>query len=125
MAPTPAPPRVILRGGLWAALIAGAAGIAQALTSAAPLRGLLFAIIVGGFVFGGFVAAREVAASLAKVGALSAATGFAIVQGLATARRAIAGEPIALGAIILGALTAAVCGSIGGLLAARARRARP
>lgn len=113
----------LLAGALSAAVIAGAAGVAQAAAGSAAARGMLLFVIVAGFVFGGYVAARGQAARAAKLGALGAAGGFVLVQGIATLRRLVVDQPISLGAIVLGALTAAVCGSIGGLLAARQQQA--
>jgi hypothetical protein len=123
--------RSIVEGAAYAVVISGGAGVLQAAIDGDAARGLLLVVIVFGFLFGGFVAGRGHFGTAARHGAAAATVAFVVVQGLATARRLALGRSISVGAIILGALTAAVCGTIGGLLATRSpgpdavRRRRP
>lgn len=106
-------------GALYAAILSGSAGLAQLANGARSWRGLLFAVILLGFFFGGFVAGRGRTDDAARHGAAAAGGGFVVVQGAAVLRRVVAGEGVSVVGVAFGLTTAAVCGALGGLLATR------
>jgi hypothetical protein len=111
--------RSVLEGAAYAGVISGAAGLLQVAVKSEALQGLLLIVILLGFLFGGFVAGRGHFDSAARHGAAAAALAFVVIQGVALVRRLVVGDSVNVGSIILGALTAAVCGTLGGLLALR------
>jgi hypothetical protein len=111
--------RSVIEGAVYAAIISGAAGITQAVVDSDALVGLLLLVIVVGFVFGGFVAGRGHFGSAARHGAAAAALAFVVVQAVLLVRVMLVGDSVNVVSIIAGALTAAVCGTLGGLLALR------
>ena len=112
-------PRSVLAGAVYALVISGVAGIAQANVAGGAWRGGLFVVVVFGFFFGGFVAGRGNFGSAARHGAAAAGVAVAVFQGLALLRRLFVGQDISLVALVYNVLFAAVCGALGGLLATR------
>lgn len=106
-------------GATYSLVISGAAGVGQALVDSDGWRGLLFLVVVFGFVFGGFVAGRGNFGNAARHGALAALAAFMLLQGMASIRRLVIGESVSVIAVLFNGFTAAVCGSLGGLLATR------
>jgi len=111
--------RSVLEGAIYTLVISGTAGVGQAVVDNPTWRGLLFLVVLFGLFFGGFVAGRGNFGSAARHGAAAAAAAIAVFQGGAAIRRLLSGE----GASVVGFLfvvgMAAVCGSLGGLLATR------
>ena len=112
-------PRSVLAGALYALLISGTAGIAQSRATSGTLRGALFLVVLFGFFFGGFVAGRGNFAAAARHGAAAAAVAVAVFQGLAVVRRLLVAQDVSLVGLLYNVMFAAVCGSLGGLLATR------
>lgn len=112
-------PSSLVEGGLYALLISGLAGLIQFNVDSRGWRALLFLVILFGFFFGGFVAGRGNFGTAARHGAVAASIAFLVFQGVAATRRLVVGDDVSVVGIVFNALTAAVCGSLGGLLATR------
>ncbi len=112
-------PASIVAGAAYALVISGAAGVGQAVVDREGWRGLLFLVVVFGFVFGGFVAGRGNFGNAARHGAVAAVAAFLLLQGVASVRRLVVGQPVSVVGLLFNGFTAAVCGSLGGLLATR------
>lgn len=111
--------RSVLSGALYALLISGTAGVVQWAVDSPGWRGVFFLVVLFGFFFGGFVAGRGLASAAARHGAVAAAVAFAVFQGVASIRRLVDGESVSVVGLVFNAFTAAVCGTLGGLLATR------
>jgi hypothetical protein len=122
--------RSVLEGAVYTLVISGAAGIGQASVSSSSWRAVLFLVVLFGLFFGGFVAGRGNLGSAARHGAAAAAAAIAVFQGGAAIRRLLLGESASVVGFLFVVGLAAVCGSLGGLLATRSpgpeavRRAR-
>lgn len=75
--------------------------------------------VLVGFAAGAYVAARRAATGPLTNGALAAVAAFAIVQGVASARRLVVDEPISLASIAFAAVLAYSCGLVGAAIASR------
>ncbi len=106
-------------GAAYSLVISGAAGLGQVVVDSDAWRGLLFLVVVFGFLFGGFVAGRGNFANAARHGALAALAAFLVLQGVGSLRRLAIGESVLIIGVLFNGFTAAVCGSLGGLLATR------
>lgn len=80
---------------------------------------LFFAIVLAGFVAGGFAAATRASHAPFSNGALAALTAYALVQGIALAFILLDGETVKWGQIVFNGLVANGSGMLGGLLASR------
>lgn len=109
----------IIAGAIYALIISAPAGVAQSMVEGRSARGLLFLVVLFGFLFGGFVAGRGNFGNATRHGALAAAVAFLVFQGIASTRRLVLGDSVSVIGILFNALTAAVCGSLGGMLATR------
>jgi len=109
----------VLVGAAYTLVICGGAGIAQANVSSGLLRALLFAVVIVGLFFGGFVAGRGNWGSAARHGAAAAVLGIALFQGGAALRRLVVGLDVSVIGALFNLGYAAVCGCLGGLLATR------
>ena len=63
-------------------------------------RGLLFLVVLFGFLFGGFVAGRGNFGNATRHGALAAAVAFLVVQGIASTRRLVLGDYVSVIGIV-------------------------
>lgn len=109
----------ILEGAAYALVISGAGGLIQFATDSRSWRGVLFLVILFGFLFGGFVAGRGNAGTAARHGAVASALAFLVFQGVAATRRVVVGDDVSVVGIVFNAFTAAVCGTLGGMIATR------
>lgn len=113
----------MLRGTGAALLIAVPAGFAsRAVGSTSSLKGLLLLVILGGFAFGGAVAAKAAPADrpLTHGAATGAAAAAAYLVILVVARLAM-GDPIAAISLAFVALIGVSCGILGAELGHRRR----
>jgi putative membrane protein (TIGR04086 family) len=107
--------------GIALAIAVPAALVSQALDSGDNPSGaalaIAFVIVLAAFLFGGLVAGDRAPDAPLTHGALAALLAFALVQGVGTARRAIAGDDINVLAIPFNAMLAGSIGVFGGYLA--------
>jgi hypothetical protein len=75
--------------------------------------------VLTGFAVGGYIAARQAPSAPLAHGALAALGAFALVQGIGTVRRLVAGEALSLPSLALAAFVACCCGLLGGMAAQR------
>ena len=115
-------------GALVAGFVAAPAGVAAQILaedgSRPALAGLLYLVVIVGFVLGGRRAARDQRDTPLAHGALAALLAFAVVQGIGVVRRVATGNPVNPTGIVFAALLASTCGLLGGFLAARRHPAR-
>lgn len=113
----------VLAGGVWAAVVAGAAILlAQAIksTTGTDANVALYLVLLGGLVWGGRVAARRQPASPLTHGALAALAAYVAVLVVVTAVRLALGRDLAdPAAFVFNGLMAASAGIFGGYLAQR------
>ncbi|MFN0029354.1 MAG: hypothetical protein ACKV2O_19535, partial [Acidimicrobiales bacterium] len=98
----------VLVGAVYSLVISGAAGVGQAVVDNDGWRGLLFLVVLFGFVFGGFVAGRGNFDNAARHGAVAALAAFVLLQGAGSIRRLAIGEPVSLIGVLFNGFTAAV-----------------
>lgn len=123
--------RAVLLGAAVALVVAvPPAVVAQVRSDRDTLEGsswvlAIFALILVGFVAGGWVAARRGPAQALANGALAALVAFALVQGYGVARRLADGDEVRWLAIVFNALLTASCGTVGAVLATLRGRRSP
>ncbi len=119
----------VIRGALGAGLIAGPMAIimlivgSQRELSGTNLLLLFFGIILGGFAYGGFVAARSIESTPLMHAALAALLCYAVIQGFGIVRRGLAGDEIGWIGVLARALLASTFGMVGGFWAMVRQRA--
>ncbi|MEZ5233839.1 MAG: hypothetical protein R2749_14195 [Acidimicrobiales bacterium] len=112
--------RAVVVGAVYAFVISGSAGLIQWAIDSPGWRGIFLLVVLFGFFFGGFVAGRgQHSGEAAKHGAAAGVLAFAVFQGVAAVRLVADGDSVSLVGLLFNAFTAAVCGSLGGLLATR------
>lgn len=119
----------VLRGGAVALLPGSVAAVANVVLAAqepkpAALLNVTFAVIVAGFVLGGYLAGREATHDSARHGAAAGLTAFVPIEAIGLLGRADRGDPIQAGSIVFLGLLAAVSGTLGGLFGARRNKWR-
>ncbi len=78
---------------------------------------LFFGIILAGFGYGGYVAARDIDATPLMHAALAALACYAVIQGLGVMRRLVVGDDIGWIGVVARALLASTFGMVGGFWA--------
>jgi hypothetical protein len=117
-------PAAIVRGVLAAAVVAIPAALVGLWANDSDELGwlatLCVALVVGGLVLGGAVAAhhQQVGSPLSH-GILAAGILFVVVQGIGLVRRGITGDDIEWSRVLSSAVLALVAGAIGGIVGGR------